>query len=79
MKTQNWQEIEKDNYEYIISRLNFAANFYRMFRIDHFVGLLRLWTILLNEPLDNGGLIGRFDPENEYEWEYYADPDNIPN
>jgi len=67
MPPYNWQEIEKDNYEYIISRLNFAANFYHMFRIDHFVGLLRLWTILLNEPLDNDGLIGKFDPENENE------------
>ncbi len=72
MPPYNWQEIEKDNYEYIISRLNFAANFYHMFRIDHFVGLLRLWTILLNEPLDNDGLIGKFDPENENEWEENA-------
>ncbi|MEZ4689687.1 MAG: 4-alpha-glucanotransferase [Ignavibacteria bacterium] len=40
-----------------------------MFRIDHFVGLFRIWTIDKNEPEENAGYIGKFDPEEEYYWE----------
>jgi 4-alpha-glucanotransferase len=72
MPPYNWQEIEKDSHKYIINRLKFAENFYSMFRIDHFVGLLRLWTISLDEPVENAGMIGKFDPEPESEWENNA-------
>jgi 4-alpha-glucanotransferase len=43
-----------------------------MYRIDHFVGVFRLWTIELNEPLERGGLNGRFDPADESLWEEHG-------
>jgi len=68
----NWDEIEKDGYGYLKNKLTYAGCFYDMFRIDHFVGLLRVWTITLETPIETGGLYGRFDPENEYLWEQQA-------
>jgi len=68
----NWEEIEKAGYRYLTDKLKFAENFYDMFRIDHFVGLLRVWTISLETPLETGGLYGKFDPENESIWEEHA-------
>jgi len=62
-------EIEKDNYKYFTDKLKYAENFYDMFRIDHFVGFFRVWTIEENEPAESGGLNGKFSPANEYEWE----------
>ena len=62
------EEIEKDKYIYIKERLKFAENFYDMFRIDHFVGLFRVWTIETNTPEEQAGLIGNFDPQDEQTW-----------
>ena len=39
-----------------------------MFRIDHFVGLFRLWTIKADEPHETHGLKGVFDPADESQW-----------
>jgi len=72
MPPYNWFNIESDNYAYIRQRLKYAQNFYDMFRIDHFVGLFRVWTIGSDTPADEGGLSGRFDPENESEWEQHG-------
>lgn len=68
----NWEEIEKNNYGYLIDKLKYAENFYDMFRIDHFVGLLRVWTITLDTPAESAGLYGKFDPEYEHLWEEHA-------
>ena len=72
MPPYNWENIAKNNYDYIISKLKYAQNFYDLFRIDHVVGIFRLWTIPNSEPFENGGLNGRFDPENENEWEAHG-------
>jgi len=69
MPPYNWGEIEKDKYIYIKERLKFAENFYDMFRIDHFVGLFRVWTTEINTPEEQAGLIGNFDPQDEQTWE----------
>lgn len=69
MPPYNWENIEADNYGYLKRRLKYAENFYDMFRIDHFVGLFRVWTIELNTPEELGGLKGKFDPEDEQDWE----------
>ena len=68
----NWEEIEKDGFIYLKDKLKYAENFYDMFRIDHFVGLLRVWTITTDTSLETEGLYGRFDPENESLWEEHA-------
>jgi len=69
MPPYNWENIELQDFVYLKQRLKYAANFYDMFRIDHFVGLFRIWTISKNESLENAGYNGKFDPEEEYYWE----------
>jgi 4-alpha-glucanotransferase len=68
MPTYNWGNIAKDNYLYIKEKLKYAENFYNILRIDHVVGLFRIWSIPYGEPLENQGLNGSFDPSDEKLW-----------
>lgn len=79
MPPYNWNEIEKDNYVYIKEKLKYAENFYDMYRIDHFVGLFRIWTTktsLLSfqnkKGSENQAPAGKFDPEQEDKWENHG-------
>jgi 4-alpha-glucanotransferase len=68
MPTYNWERIILDDYRYLKEKLKFAENFYDLLRIDHVVGLFRIWSIPYNEPLENQGLNGFFDPKDESQW-----------
>ncbi len=68
MPPYKWNKIENDNYRYIKERLRFAENFYNMYRIDHFVGLFRIWTF----ELDNITHEGEFDPPRKKNWEKHG-------
>ena len=68
MPTYKWEEIEKDNFRYLKEKLKYAQNFYDILRIDHVVGLFRIWSIPFNEPEENIGLNGSFDPPDESKW-----------
>lgn len=68
MPPYDWKKIEKDEYKYFIQKLKYAENFYDMFRIDHAVGLFRIWTIDLNEDFKTQGLNGVFDPSDVSLW-----------
>ncbi len=72
MPPYNWENIAADNYGYLKERLVYAENFFNMFRIDHFVGLFRVWTIDLKTPLEYAGFYGIFDPEDERQWEEHG-------
>ncbi len=72
MPTYNWEKISSCGYDYLKEKVKFAQNFYDMFRIDHFVGLFRLWTIKLDEPLATYGLNGHFDPDNQELWKVHG-------
>lgn len=72
MPPYNWLNIANDNFEYIKQRLIYAENFYDMYRIDHFVGLFRIWTVDINSPPEQAALNGKFDPENEALWEEHG-------
>ena len=72
MPTYNWERISDDGYAYLKEKLRFAENFYDLVRIDHVVGLFRIWSIPYNEPLENKGLNGFFDPANEAEWKAHG-------
>lgn len=72
MPVYNWEEMAKRNYDYYINKLKYAQNFYDLFRIDHAIGLFRVWTIANDEPFENAGLNGVFDPENEEIWEEHG-------
>lgn len=72
----NWKNIKKNKYTYIKERLRYAQNFYDMYRIDHFVGLFRVWTSPVPPPQEKvsgaGASKGKFDPENEKAWEKHG-------
>ncbi|MDP3790948.1 MAG: 4-alpha-glucanotransferase [Candidatus Omnitrophota bacterium] len=68
MPTYNWERIESDGFTYIKEKLKFAQNFYDLLRIDHVVGLFRIWSIPYDEPMENRGLNGFFDPKDESIW-----------
>lgn len=65
----NRESLEEDNYTYIKERLKYTQNFYHLFRIDHFVGLFRIWTIDINTPVEYAGFYGKYDPEDSTKWE----------
>lgn len=72
MPPYNWDAIAHHRYDYLVEKLRAAQNFYDFFRIDHFVGLFRLWTIPASEPPENAGLHGTFDPREEHLWEEHG-------
>ena len=68
MPTYNWGNIAKDGYLYIKEKLRYAEKFYNILRVDHVVGLFRIWSIPYNDPEENQGLNGFFDPKDENLW-----------
>ncbi|MCM8761066.1 MAG: 4-alpha-glucanotransferase [Candidatus Omnitrophica bacterium] len=68
MPTYNWDAIAADNYRYPKEKLRYAENFYDILRIDHAVGFFRIWSIPADEPPENEGLHGVFDPADENLW-----------
>ncbi len=68
MPTYNWERIASDSYKYLKEKLKYAENFYDILRIDHVVGLFRIWSIPYNQPMENQGLNGFFDPADESKW-----------
>ena len=69
MPPYDWERLAADGYAYWKEKIGTAGNFYDLFRIDHFVGLFRIWTVPQTERLENLGLTGRFDPSDEGVWE----------
>lgn len=68
MPTYDWEKIAADKYVYFKEKLKYAENFYDILRVDHVVGLFRIWSIPYNDPLENEGLNGSFDPPDENVW-----------
>lgn len=68
MPTYNWESVAKDGYRYLKEKLRYAQEFYDILRVDHVVGLFRIWSIPYSEPLENEGLNGFFDPNDEKVW-----------
>ncbi|RJO63583.1 MAG: 4-alpha-glucanotransferase [Candidatus Omnitrophota bacterium] len=69
MPSYNWAKIAEDGYVYVKEKLTYSENFYDILRIDHVAGLFRIWSIPYGEPLENKGLNGFFDPQEEANWE----------
>ncbi|MFH1714845.1 MAG: 4-alpha-glucanotransferase [Elusimicrobiota bacterium] len=72
MPPYNWEAQEADNYEYYANKLSYAEQFYDMYRIDHVVGLFRVWKVNKYEPYETAGLKGVFDPADEDKWEQHG-------
>lgn len=67
--TYDWQKIFEEDGAYLKAKLAYAGNFYDLLRIDHVVGLFRIWRIPSAEPKENCGLNGSFYPADESLWE----------
>jgi 4-alpha-glucanotransferase len=72
MPAYDWERIAANGYDYPVAKVQYAEKFFDFFRIDHVVGVFRLWTIDVNEPLENEGQNGRFDPADEAVWEEHG-------
>lgn len=60
----NWDEIENKHFKWWKERLRVAGRFYDMYRIDHVVGLYRIWAI----PEGKNALEGHFLPDDPGVW-----------
>jgi 4-alpha-glucanotransferase len=72
MPTYNWQNIAEDGFRYLKAKLKYAENFYDILRVDHVVGLFRIWSMPYSDPTKNMGLNGFFDPPDESVWEAHG-------
>jgi 4-alpha-glucanotransferase len=70
--TYEWEKIFSDGGIYLKEKLKYAENFYDILRIDHVVGLFRIWSIPYHDPAENMGLNGAFDPKEERYWEEHG-------
>jgi len=68
MPPYDWAGIEADNFGYVRRKMKCAEELFDLYRIDHFVGMFRLWTISLSEPTEHAGMHGCFDPQDEHLW-----------
>lgn len=68
MPTYEWAKIAEGGFQYVKEKLQYTQNFYDILRIDHVVGLFRIWSIPYNDPQENMGLHGVFDPKDEHRW-----------
>jgi 4-alpha-glucanotransferase len=69
MPPYDWEAMRQDNYDYLIRKLRYAENFYDLYRIDHFVGLFRIWVFSQQAAEAQDGMLGHFDPLDETLWE----------
>jgi len=60
----NWDQIAQDHYRWWYERLQYASNFYQIYRIDHIVGLFRIWGI----PRGKKTKEGHFCPKDPAAW-----------
>ncbi|MCX7706370.1 MAG: 4-alpha-glucanotransferase [bacterium] len=60
--------LRSNDYRYIAEKLRYLDNFFDIIRIDHVVGLFRIWVIPKDEPEENHGLNGFFIPPEENLW-----------
>lgn len=60
----NWENIAKEGYAWWIERLQTASQYYQIYRIDHIVGLFRIWAV----PLDRQSIEGFFIPQDSSAW-----------
>ena len=72
MPPYKWENLEADNFSYIKEKIKYAGKFYNFYRIDHFVGVFRIWSIDSSVPDEMGGLQGSFIPQDESVWDMHG-------
>lgn len=61
----NWDAMREDKFSWFRRRLHVAESLYHIYRIDHVVGLFRIWAI----PKDKKAIEGDFIPWDFHLWE----------
>lgn len=69
MPPYHWPALADAGHDYLAQKLKYAENFYDLYRIDHVIGVFRVFTIPLSSPAERQGLDGVFDPADEGMWE----------
>lgn len=77
--TYNWEEMQKDGFQWWKNRMRKMAEYFDLYRIDHILGFFRIWQI----PQDAvHGLLGTFNPalpytpdEMRYNYDFWIDVD----
>jgi 4-alpha-glucanotransferase len=59
-----WEKIAEEGYHWWRQRLQYAQNFYHIYRIDHIVGFFRIWAI----PRGEKATKGQFLPQDRTQW-----------
>jgi len=72
MPPYNWEAIAADDYQYLRRKMKCAEELFDLYRIDHFVGMFRLWTISLSESPEHAGMHGSFDPQDDRLWKEHG-------
>lgn len=44
----NWERMKEDKYVWLKTRIHYLENFFHLYRIDHVIGMYRIWTIPRN-------------------------------
>lgn len=73
MPPYNWEQIEAEGFHFLKDRIRFLGRYAHLYRIDHFVGLFRIWTIPVSEPRETLGKNGVFDPAEEELWRWHGE------
>lgn len=60
----NWDKLEKTNFQWWRQRLEYAEEFYTLYRLDHVVGFFRIWAV----PPEKKASEGHFIPQEENQW-----------
>ena len=71
MPPYHWAALAAGSFDYVKEKLRYASNFYDLYRLDHFVGLLRVWTFPREEAPDRKQRAA-FDPADPELWEKQA-------
>lgn len=58
----NWKAIEENHFEWWRKRIEIAARYFDIYRIDHILGFFRIWAIPINGTPDQGHFVPD-DPE----------------
>ncbi|MFV1981235.1 MAG: 4-alpha-glucanotransferase, partial [Rhodothermia bacterium] len=56
-----WDTIESDGYAWWADRLQVAANYYDVYRIDHVIGFFRIWS---QPALERTAMLGHYEPSS---------------